>query len=387
MTYSLEKLKEAIKFNSAEVLPALDSDNLDQELTVLIEKANESGQPLRHYIGFEVSGLIHIGTGMATALKVKKLTDAGVVCSLWLADYHTYLNNKLDGTYESIRFVAREYFEPVMLKCLEIAGCNMDLVEVLHAQDTYAETRDGISFWEHDMACGKELTLSRVLKSVSITGKEAGNSVDFGTLRYPVMQVADAYFMQTHFVHAGLDQRKCHVLMREIADKLDDKYAITIGGDRVKPIAIHHDLLLSLEPPKEGENSEGAKMSKSKPDSAVWVHDTFDEINRKLRKAYCPMPDGLDDGQLERIPLLQWSRYMIYPAGKTVSLVRPEKFGGNKAYATYQDLFDDYKAGNIHPLDLKSGVARCLADWFAPIREWVENNPDGYNKVKEIKGL
>jgi tyrosyl-tRNA synthetase len=218
-------------------------------------------------------------------------------------------------------------------------------------------------------------------------GKEAGNSVDFGTLRYPVMQVADAYFMQTHLVHAGLDQRKCHVLMREIADKLDDKYALTIGSQRVKPIAVHHDLLLSLEPPKEGENSEGAKMSKSKPDSAVWVHDSFDEINRKLRKAYCPMPEGLTDEQLERIPLLQWSRYMIYPGGKQVTLNRKPEHGGDMSYTTYQDLFDDYKAGNIHPLDLKAGVAKTLAGWFEPIREWVEQHPDGVNKVREIKGF
>src|SRR5690606_13885830 len=31
-----------------------------------------------------------------------------------------------------------------------------------------------------------------------------------------------------------------------------------------------------------------AKMSKSDPDSAIFMEDTYEDIQRKIRKAYCP---------------------------------------------------------------------------------------------------
>ncbi len=43
--------------------------------------------PLKHYIGFEISGKIHLGTGLACMQKVKDFADAGVSVNIFLADY------------------------------------------------------------------------------------------------------------------------------------------------------------------------------------------------------------------------------------------------------------------------------------------------------------
>jgi tyrosyl-tRNA synthetase len=375
--YDFQTLKEAILFNTAEVLPT-DEKQLDEELHFLVDKANQSGEKLRHYIGFEVSGKIHIGTSIPTALKVKKLTEAGVECHIWLADFHTYLNNKLDGRLETIRAVSHEYFGLVMLKSLEVVGCDMSLVKVLYADEEYSKLVNGFSFFDFYLRFAKELTLSRVLKSISIMGKEAGEGVEFGTLCYPVMQVADPFFLKTHFVHAGIDQRKCHVLMRETALKVDPKVRLKISQDEVKPIAIHHSLILGLE--HKGENAETSKMSKSKPDSAIWVHDSLQEIQRKLKKAYCPMPRPQEQSpeeieiEQEWNPMLDWCKKMIFPAGKALDISRPDKFGGDVSYDSFEDLKADYFAGKLHPMDLKNGVATTLANWFEPIRKAVEGN-------------
>ncbi|GAB4145300.1 MAG: tyrosine--tRNA ligase [Patescibacteria group bacterium] len=395
--YQIEKLKEAVLWNTQEVLPG-DAEQLEKELQFLVEQANASGERIRHYIGFEISGQIHIGTGIAAALKIKRLQDAGVKCSIWLADYHTFLNNKLDGTFESIRRVAKDYFGPIMLKCCEIVGCDINDVEILYAEEVYNQTRKGQSFWTYDMKVAKHLTLNRILKSVSIMGKEAGDNVEFSTLRYPAMQVADAFFMQTHLVHAGLDQRKCHVLMREVAPKLDDSTALTINGKKVKPVAIHHSLLLGLEKPtSEASDEEGksqvrevAKMSKSKPDSAIWVTDSAEEISRKLKKAYCPMPQPNQSheemiAEQEWNPMLDWCKKMIFPGGQKLTIERKPEWGGNMEFNTYQELEEAYFSGNLHPMDLKNGVASTLATWFSPIREWVEQNPDGLEFLKSVK--
>lgn len=394
--YDFKTLKEAILFNTVEVLPT-DEKQLDLEIQTLVDEANKSGQPIRHYIGFEISGQIHIGTGMMTAIKIKKLQEAGVKCTVWLANYHTWLNNKLDGKMETILKVKNDYFKPIFQKCCEIAGCDTSNIDFLGAEEEYFKPKDGKWFWDYMMKTARNLTLARVTKSVTVTGKQAGEGVEFGILCYPVMQVADAFFLQSHLVHAGLDQRKCHVLMREVAPSMNEDFGLKIGKKTIKPLAIHHSLLLSLginpdavSKRMNADTNEELKMSKSKPDSAVWVHDSEEEITRKLKKAYCPMPDeGQSKKELSQVqsfnPILNWCEFLIYPAGKTVSVERPEKFGGNKNYATYKELQEDYFAGNLHPLDLKNGVAKTLADWFSPIRTWVEQNPEGLELVKSVK--
>jgi tyrosyl-tRNA synthetase len=396
MTYDVAKLKEAILFNTVEILPT-EEKQLDEELEVLVSEANKSGQPIRHYIGFEISGQIHIGTGIVTALKIKKLQEAGVRCTIWFANYHTWLNNKLDGKMETIKRVRSDYFKPVFVECCKVLGCDVDQIDFLDADEEYFQRKNGVSYWDYMMKVAKNLTLSRVTKSVTVTGKQAGESVEFGILCYPVMQVADAFFLQAHLVHAGLDQRKCHVLMREVASSLDEGFGLKIGDQTIKPIAIHHRLLLSLgisandvQKRMTTEISEELKMSKSKPDSAIWVHDSKDEIDRKMKKAYCPMPKPEQTGQeiadeQNYNPILNWSKNLIYPAGKSIFVSRPEKFGGDKTYVSYSELEADYFAGSLHPLDLKSGVAKTLADWFAPIREYTEANPKGLELVKSVK--
>jgi tyrosyl-tRNA synthetase len=394
--YDFATLKQAILFNTVEVLPT-DEAQLDQEIQTLVDNANKSGQPIRHYIGFEISGQIHLGTGIMAALKIKKLQEVGVKCSVWLANYHTWLNNKLDGKMETITKVKDEYFKPIFVESCKVVGCDSDLIDFLDADELYFKPNEkGFWFLDYMMKTARNLTLARVNKSVTVTGKQAGEGVEFGILCYPVMQVADAFFLQAHIVHAGIDQRKCHVLMREVALNMDEGFGLKIGEQNIKPIATHHKLLLSLgvsssdvQKRMSTEITEELKMSKSKPDSAIWVHDSKEEIDRKLKKAYCPMMDkDLNDQENEEIqkfnPILNWSESLIYPAGKNLQVIRPEKFGGDKNYTSFEELKADYFAGNLHPLDLKNAVAKALSDWFTPIREYVEQNPAGLELVKSV---
>jgi tyrosyl-tRNA synthetase len=408
--YDLETLRAAIKFNTVEVIPN-DDKALDEELKVLIEASEKSGEPIRHYIGFEISGQIHIGTGIMSGLKIARLQAAGVECNVWLADYHTWINGKLDGKIETIRRVSREYFEPMLRISFELAGCDVSKIKFLSAEEEYKKQKNGLGFWDVDLMVSKNLTLSRVLKSISVTGKTAGNDVDFGTLRYAPMQVADCFWLQTHIVHAGMDQRKCHVLMREVAPKLDYEVSLKLGGKKVKPIAVHHGLLHGLGNPErvvdvetDLESAIVGKMSKSKPDTCIFVHDTVKEIDRKLKKGFCPTLEAvgaifgktdvngqeLTDEWYKKVvtnlnPILNWCEKMIFPAGKVLEVKRDEKWGGDKTYFDYDELEADYLAAKLHPGDLKPAVARCLVEWFTPARSYVEANPEGLEFLKSIK--
>jgi tyrosyl-tRNA synthetase len=386
--YNINELIEAIKFNTQEVLPNTD-EALLKEVTMIVNAANESGETINHYIGFEISGLVHVGTGLMSAMKIKKLTDAGVICHIWLATFHTYLNSKLDGKIETIEKVRSQYFEPCMLKCMEIVGCDMTKVVFLDGIKLYDTKKNNESFWMYDLDVCRNLTLNRILKSISVTGKSEGQEVEFGLLRYPAMQVADPFFMQAHLVHAGMDQRKCHVLMREVAYKLMPDHQLKIGKTAIKPIAMHHSLLLSLAKP-EGEDMEASKMSKSKPDSAIFVHDSKDDLDKKLKKAYCPNYDNTmsitDNAVIQKTnPMLDWCAKLIFPANKSITINKLESTGQPKTYQVYQELYDDYLKGEIFPTELKSAISVVMTEWFEPIRLWADANQSSIDYLKAIK--
>jgi len=65
-----------------------------------LKKLLENGEKLKHYIGFEISGRIHLGTGIGCMQKLVDLQKADVECSVFLADYHAWINNKLGGNWK-----------------------------------------------------------------------------------------------------------------------------------------------------------------------------------------------------------------------------------------------------------------------------------------------
>ena len=54
------------------------------------------------------------------------------------------------------------------------------------------------------------------------------------------------------------------------------------------------------------------KMSKSKPDGAVFIHDSVDEIRRKIKKAFCP------EGEIEFNPIIDWVEYLVFRGKRRV---------------------------------------------------------------------
>ena len=58
-------------------------------------------------------------------------------------------------------------------------------------------------------------------------------------------------------------------------------YCDAAGRKKGKPIILSHHMLYGL---KAGQ----AKMSKSDPDSAIFMEDSTADVRRKIRGAYCP---------------------------------------------------------------------------------------------------
>ncbi|RJP24212.1 MAG: tyrosine--tRNA ligase [Candidatus Omnitrophota bacterium] len=329
----------------------------------------EKDIPLRHYIGFEISGEIHLGTGIQCMAKVADFQKAGVECILFLADWHSWINDKLGGDIEIIRSFAYGYFAEGLKACLKAVGGDPDAVRVVLGSDLYRQNPD---FWTGFVEVCKNTTLNRILRSITILGRSEGESVDFAKLVYPPMQVADIYTMGVNLAHAGQDQRKAHVIALDVANQMKTMPLKDREGNNITPIAIHHHLLSGLGKPPMWPIDESRlqevwtamKMSKSKPDTAVFVTDEPDDIKRKIKKAFCP------EGEIAFNPVLDWANRLIFALGRgPLRIERKEEHGGNLQFATYAELEQVFAKKELHPLDLKVTVADSVIDLLAPVRE------------------
>lgn len=316
----------------------------------------------RHYIGFEISGFAHIGTGLCTALKVKDLLEAGCAPTIFLADYHTWINGKLGGDLEKIRSVAEGYFK----HCFIALGLPEGKVDYVLASRLY----DG-EYWKTVLDISRSTTLKRMLRCITIMGRKETDSTSSATMLYPAMQAADIFMLGVDIAHAGMDQRKVHMLVREIAPKLG----------REKPVALHSRLLPSLQGIERMNPTEeqliDAKMSKSRPDSAIFVHEPEEEILRKIRKAYCP--EKVAEGN----PLIEYAENLILREGP-LKVERPQKFGGDAEFADSAQLRGAYTSGALHPADLKNAVGKELASMLRPVRDYFGKHPE---YLKDLEGM
>ncbi|MDD2224810.1 MAG: tyrosine--tRNA ligase [Candidatus Shapirobacteria bacterium] len=356
----------------------------EDDLKKLIENETE----LNHYIGFEISGMVHLGTGLISMGKIADFLKAGVKCNILMADFHSYLNNKLGGNWENIRWATEHYFKEGLIASLKCFGVEENQVNFVTGKDLYEKN---FVHWETFMEVGKHVTLSRDLRSISIMGKKEGNDVDMATLFYPPLQVADIFTMQVNLAHAGMDQRKAHVIARDVAKKLTINPLKNNKGEIIAPVAIHQNLIAGLTGPAPQErgsaslqtyDEESLKMSKSKPGSAIFIHDTPEEIRNKIKKAYGPPKE------IEFNPLINWVQTLVFWGEKTgnFKISRPEKFGGDIVYTKVDELIEDYKNEKLYPLDLKNGLADWLIEKLEPARKHFEKAEvkEGLEKMKEF---
>ncbi|HVZ62166.1 MAG TPA: tyrosine--tRNA ligase [Candidatus Nitrosotalea sp.] len=312
----------------------------------LLNLFNTNSQP-KHYIGLEISGFMHLGSLILTGFKINDFIKAGVKCTVFLADWHTYLNNKLGGDWDKIRMVSKYYADAFKMFC---PG-----VEIVEGSQLY-ESRRG--YWLDLVKFAKNMSLERTMRSLTIMGRSTEkDKIDLGQLFYPPMQAVDIHTMDLDIVHAGMDQRKIHMLVREIFPKMKWKV----------PVAVHHHILAGLGEPEPASDSDSdfvsSKMSKSKSASGIFIHDTDEEINSKFKKAWCP------EGIVDKNPVLEISKHIIFHEFKEFSVERPDKFGGNVTYTSYQDLETDFAQKKLHPSDLKATVSKYVTDIIRPIRE------------------
>jgi tyrosyl-tRNA synthetase len=320
------------------------------------------------YNGWEPSGLAHLGTGVICAYKMKDFVEAGLRFKAFLATWHGWLNNKLGGDLSLIRKAA-DLFRHSWIAL----GVPSEKVEFVYSDKLYQD----IDYWAKTVKIAKNLTIARTRRTLEIAGRKETEARYVSDFLYTPMQVADIYQMEVKICQLGLDQRKANVVAREIGEKIG----------YWKPVCVHHHLLQGLEKPSvwpipEGQEKEAvasAKMSKSKPETCIFIYDKPSEIKQKMTKAFCP------DRIIDFNPIIDICKHIIFREKKVFTVERPAKFGGAIEFQDYGELERAYAEGNLHPQDLKNGVAEALIAILEPVRRYFANTHEASECLDAVR--
>ncbi len=310
------------------------------------------------YDGFEPSGRMHIAQGVFKAMNVNKCTMEGTNSTFifWVADWFALMNDKMGGDLEKIKTVGH-----YLIEVWKAAG--MDLSNVVFKWASEEITSHADKYWPTMLDVARRFNITRIKKCCQIMGRLEGN-LTAAQILYPLMQCTDVFFLKADICQLGVDQRKVNMLAREYCEAAKIKN---------KPIILSHHMLYGLKAGQE-------KMSKSDPDSAVFMEDSAADVERKIINAYCPTKaedndqvhntDTGDAGKESmhlvqddiKNPCLDYIENIIFsPPGATF-------IAGGKIYTDFSTVRSKFLNEEISEIELKRGLIEALNVLLEPVR-------------------
>lgn len=316
------------------------------------------------YDGFEPSGRMHIAQGIFKSINVNKCTTAGCKFIFWVADWFALMNDKMGGDLAKIQTVG-EYLVEVW------SAAGMDMANVEFRWSSKDINQNAAEYWGIVLDIARRNTLARITKCCTIMGKKEGG-LSAAQIMYPLMQCADVFFLKADICQLGLDQRKCNMLAREYCDQI---------GRKLKPVILSHHMLAGL---KEGQ----AKMSKSDPESAIFMEDSAEDVERKIKNAYFPCTaqvakeiadDGAPEASADTNPCLDYAQCIIFShpcASFTV---------GDKTFTKYADIEAAVVNKEVGEEAFKKALIVAINELLEPVREHFRSNEKAKTLLETIK--
>jgi tyrosyl-tRNA synthetase len=322
--------------NTAEVVE-------DDELEALLEDDEPTA-----YIGYAPTGEMHIGH-YTTIRKLADFLRAGLEVKVLVADLHAHLDDEKSPW--DLLDARTEYYRVAIEAMVDAAGADADAVEFVRGQDLELDPDYELGL----LRMAADTTISRAKRAGSEVVRQSDNP-KLGGLVYPLMQTQDVVALSADIAYGGIDQRGIYMYSREVLPEW--------GHD--KPVCVFAPLLAGLS---------GGKMSASDQESGIWLTDDRETVQSKVGDAYCPAGEVEDNG------VLQYLEYLAFPVLSMRDelpfvVERPDEYGGDIVYESYDELEADFLEGELHPADLKPSAGDAIADVVAPVREHLLDHED-----------
>jgi len=330
-----------IKRNTQEIVTE------EELLKLLKEKKKPSA-----YIGYAPTGKMHIGH-FVPIMKIADFLKAGFKVKFLVADMHAFLDD-MKSPWELLKLRTDYYAEAVkgMVQAIGVKTENLEFIQ----GSKYQLKED---YMLDTLHLAGEVTMNRAKRAAAEVVRFKDDP-KLGGFIYPLMEILDPIYLDVDVCFGGIDQRGIYMLGREVIPKLKGR-TLT---------CVFTPLLPGLK---------GAKMSASDASSKIDVLDSPEDVKKKMAKAFCPAGEVKDNG------VLAFTKYVVFTIlqdkKKNFIIKRPEKFGGNKEYKTYEALEKDYVSGALHPMDLKTGLAEEINTLLEPVRKRFTNKKDLVKKA------
>src|SRR3989338_10057907 len=158
------------------------------------------------------------------------------------------------------------------LKLFVAAGLDLDDQDTFIYRQSYIPAHSELTVILNSFTYMGELSRMTQFKEKS----EKQDSVSAGLFDYPVLMAADILLYDAKYVPVGEDQLQHLELTRTLARKFNSKF----GNTFVEPKA-----LLTETPRVMSLGNPEKKMSKSQPETCIFLDDTPEQIRNKVKRA------------------------------------------------------------------------------------------------------
>jgi len=281
------------------------------------------------FSGIQPTGRLHIGNYLGALKNLVDLQNSGEYeCYYCVVDLHSITEP----------YSQKEKYQQILNLTADYLAAGIDPKKSVVFQQSQVPAHSELAWILNTITPMGELERMTQFKDKSARQE---SNINAGLFDYPVLMAADILLYNTKIVPVGDDQLQHLELTRTVARKFNVKF----GDTFIEPKALltKTSRVMSLKDPSK-------KMSKSQPDSCLFIDDTPEEIHRKIARAVTD-----SDGTIK------------YDPEKKAGLANLLEIYGALTHMTPKTVAEEFAAAPYS--EFKQKLAALVSGHFAEFRE------------------
>ena len=285
--------------------------------------------------GIQPSGRLHIGNYLGALKNFVALQNSGKYrCYFFLADLHSLTEFPVEG--------AKEERERVLDLAANFLAAGLDPKKSVIFQQSQIPAHSELAWIFNTITPMGELERMTQFKDKS-ADQQGGANV--GLFAYPTLMAADILIYDAIFVPVGDDQDQHLELTRTIARKFNSKFGKTF----IEPKTLHTPTprVMSLK-------DHTKKMSKSRPETCLFLDDSPAEIEKKIMSATTDSGSEVRFDPEKKPGISNLLGIFAGISGKSVSVLEKEFAGKN--YGEFKHALAEALIKHLAPFRTKKAA-------------------------------
>lgn len=276
--------------------------------------------------GIQPSGKLHIGNYLGALKQFVDLQNSGKYrCFFFVADLHSLTEE----------FSPKEKRQQILELTADFLAVGLDPKKSTIFLQSQIPAHSELAWILNTITPMGELRRMTQYKEKSDNDRDASNA---GLFTYPTLMTADVLLYDATVVPVGDDQDQHLELARTLARKFNTRFGKTF----IEPKALHTQAprVMSLGDPHK-------KMSKSRPETCVFLDDSPEDILKKFTRAVTDSDSDIRYAPSEKpgvSNLLQ-----VYAGFAETTPAAAEKHFSGKSYSAFKSEIADYVSRALAP--------------------------------------